>query len=422
MSTTRFDEEDRQSLKKVLPHVVPNYLAHNDTSVAVEAGREMVKKPFTNFPYTPSQRLARLDLPDTGVYDFSRAFLAFTASCSATGGTYCRFSNGIHNLINRIRLLEGTMPIQTIEDYNLLHSCLWEVGRQRGIDSTIAESLFGYGSQAQRNTWSTSRDYRIPINLPCLLERVVDFSMLNNIIRIEIQWEDPSALIETDGTAPTYTIEEVYLHIEHLKKMSPQYRSKIRGLKGLHWTFDHWESFKTSLDSNRKDYVIPLVKQSLLSLVCLSRDAGTINSTTTNDKFEVYNYNNLNSVRIKLNEELWPEEIIPASGQATDLYMELLKFLGHWSSKGVFGDLVSLSADQWKNDKFVLALDLEDHPDFMTKYVNYRDAPKGANFTLQLRYAAGGGGATTPQELICFVHSRGFMAITDGRIKIVNTQ
>ena len=387
LGSQRFDRR-RATMEKSVPHIVPDYLAHNETSAAIETGREVVRKQFDDLPYNPTKNIARIKLPTNGVYDYARAYFIFEANCTQAGGTYVRFPNGFWNIIHQIRVLDGSEEVFIHRHFNLHQTIQWEIGRQPGVDTTLGASLYGVANAVTRNGWAATHEYLIPFNIPLLTEKVFDYTMLRHALELEITFTQPPELLESDGVTYTWEITNLNIYVEHLKKMNQKYRQSLRGLGGLHFIHNHYDTYTTILNSANLNFTIPHVSESIIGMMVIMRDNTTINDPTVNDKFATYYYNNAETFRIKMNEQYFPEEPLPLTGQCLAGYMQLLLFLDHWEASGEYGDVIPLSSAQWLNNKFIFCYDMEDHPHHPRHYINLREAHPDSNFTLEMRFAA----------------------------------
>ncbi len=410
------DFDSRHRITKALAHVIPEYMGHNDSVVGMQVGREEIRKRFDDIPFNPTKNIARIKLPSQGVFDYSRAYLLVTASCAQVGGTYVRFPLGFWNIITQIRILDGGKELLNWRDVNLLYSIQYEIARQTTIDSTFAPSLYGVANQATRNAWAVGHDYIVALNVDLLTSKVLDYTMLKNALELEITFEQPARLLETDGVTYTYLVSSMDLILEQLKKVPSSYRRGLRSLNAIHYIVDEYHPYRTTFTGANINFTIPHVSQSIVGLMILMRDNTTLADPTVNDKFNTYNYNNAQELRLKLNEEFLTEEPMPLTGQCLRGYMQLFKFLGHWEAQGVYGDVMALSSQQWLNNKFVLCWDMEDHPHLWKHYINEREAHPDSNFTLEMRLAAP---PAVQQELLIWILTKAVVIKRQGYLNVV---
>ena len=240
--------------------------------------------------------------------------------------------------------------------------------------------------------------------------------MLKNALELEITFEQPARLLETDGVTYTYLVSSMDLILEQLKKIPHSYRQGLRSLGAIHYIVDEYHPYRTTFTGANINFTIPHVSQSIIGLMILMRDNTTLADPTVNDKFNTYNYNNAQELRLKLNEEYLTEEPMPLTGQCLRGYMQLFKFLGHWEAQGVYGDVMALSSQQWLNNKFVLCWDMEDHPHLWKHYINIREAHPDSNFTLEMRLGAPPG---VQQELLIWIMTKAVVIKRHGFLNVV---
>jgi len=405
-----------RAIRHSVPHVVPHQLAHNDTKAGITMGRELVRKQFPDLPYNPTKRIARMKLPVNGVYDYSRAYLLIECNCTRVGGTYVRFPDGIWNIIRQVRLLEGTKELMLINHYGYLHSIIWEMGHQPGSEATLGFSLYGIANQATRNGWATGKQYVLPFLFELLTAKVLDYAHLRHALTMEITFQDPAALLETDALTYSWEVTDLNMYTDHMKKAHREYRRKMRGLNTLHYQVEHYRPYITNLTSAALNYTIPHTSQAMTGLMIVMRDLNTVSDPTVNNKFKTYNRNNATFLRIKLNEEYLPEEPLALGAPYLLPYMAYLNFLGHWEAAGEYGNVVPLNVNQYANNKFVLFYDFEDHPHFYEKYLNMREAHPDSNFTLELTFAAP---PATTQEVMVWIHTSAVVIKKAGLLNVI---
>lgn len=353
------------SLKHVLPALIPDYLTHNETSHGIKAGRKFKFLEFPNAPFTSTHRIMRLEFPRMGHYDFKRCYLTFEALATSVGGTYVRFPDGIWNAIDNIRVLVGNQEIDHLRSYGLYQSEMWEFGRisNSGLDGTLGYSCFGIGNGATRSVWGAAgRKYAIPLNVGFLLSKVIDFKSISQMVVIEITLGNPSAVLESDGATLNYSFNNVELHTEELTELPEMYLSRVRALGGIHYAYTTWDEYISDITTTSRTIDIPHVSQSIHGTMTIMRNLADINDPTVNDKFKIYNYNNCNEIQFRINHKYYPERPIDTTVEALELYMELMKFLGHWEGFGTFTNITNVNAAQFVAGKYAIAIDFDEHP------------------------------------------------------------
>jgi hypothetical protein len=315
-------------------NVIPkslNFFDDIEKLAGVSERQESYLYPETgNNAYGPQQSIIRFRF-NAGMLDLRDSQWEFTATCSSTGGTYCRFSNGIFTIVNRVRLLIGSQPVIDTIYFNQIFQ-LWLLSMDPNFITTTASILWGVGSQATRNSDATNpnRFYNLNLSYVCELLGVVwpaDF--ISDQISLEIYLEDPNRCIETDGTSPTYVVNTNQYHYgvfkctqDYLELVNKKIASG--GIMIPYKAYDNYVSSISSGISNIQN-VIPFKRQCLLGITYCMRNALTVASPATNDKFLTFvNYPVYNSSRLKINDTYYPND------RVLNTYEAYIQNLEYW--------------------------------------------------------------------------------------------
>jgi hypothetical protein len=390
-------------LKSVVPHQVPEYLVKNKTTHGVEGVREMKFLEFPFAPYTNTNPIMRLEFPRNGLYDFKRGYLKLTCNCVQTGGTYVRFSRLISCIFYQVKVLVGNEELVNQRSFNLKTAQFWEVGRipGSGIDGTIGYSCYGVGSQAQRNAWAAGHTYYVPFDVGFFTAQPVNFSAISKPVVLEITLETPGRCLESDGGSLNYSVTDAELSTEILTEMAPEYMGAVMRMGGWHWVTNDYDEYISEITTNRRTIDIPHVGQSIHAITIIMRDQNTIADPTVDDRLTTWNYNDATSLQFKVNNDFFPERPYNATGEATELYIELLKFLGHWDIAGLFTNPIAINAAQYVGGKFLMAIDFETHPYHEGALLNDFTLTHGNTWQALLALV---GAPAQPQEIHIFVH------------------
>lgn len=216
--------------------VVPESVTLLDDATHISGKRIPQSIISDNGSYSPSQKIV-IRPPRTveGLTDFRGHAITFTASCSATASTYLRFTQSIASLFAEVNVYVGSTRLENIQNYNILHNAFATRNESDWFTAGGGNLFAGYGTVAQRTSWASGRKYSIRL-LCGFLNDVIPTSMLSQDIRIEIILANAVDVIVTDGTSPTFTLSNVYLHYYDLLPEAgymEALRSKIMGGPGL---------------------------------------------------------------------------------------------------------------------------------------------------------------------------------------------
>lgn len=272
--------------------------------------------------YGPSNNIIRFRF-NNGMLDFRDSMWEFNATCSATGGTYVRFSQGIGCIVNRLVLKIGSNTMIDTCNANLLYS-LFNLSQDPGYLSTTATILEGYGNAASRNADATNvnRFYNLKLGNICeLLNIVWPADFIADQITLEIYLETASRCIETDGTAPTYQVNFNQYHygvFECTSEYMELVRNKIAS-DGIMIPYKAYENYVSTLTANSTNIqtVLPFKRQCLLSVLYAARNNANVSNPAINDKFETFlNYAQFSSARLKINDQYYPNDKVQNTYEA----------------------------------------------------------------------------------------------------------
>lgn len=283
--------------------------------------------------YSPQNNIIRFRF-NTGMLDFRDSMWEFNATCSATGGTYCRFSQGIGCLVQRLVLKIGSNTMIDTVNFNLLYS-MFNLSQDPAYLTTTAAFLEGYTSQATRNAdaTNTARYYNLKLGNICeLLNIVWPADFISEQVTVEIYLENPNRCLESDGTNPTYVVNFNQYHYGVFECTSEYYellRGKIAS-EGVMIPYKAYENFVSTLPINSTNIqtVLPFKRQCLLSVLYVARNNANVSNPAINDKFETFLNNAVfNSARIKINDQYYPND------KVQNIYEAYLQNLEVWDKE-----------------------------------------------------------------------------------------
>lgn len=268
---------------------------------------------------------------NAGMLDFRDSMWEFTATCSQTGGTYCRFSQGIACIVNRLVVKVGSNTIIDTIYFNQLYQ-LFLLSQDPTFLTTSAAVLQGYTSASQRSTdgSNSNRYYNLNLGYICeLLAIVWPADFISDQVTVEIYLEDPNRCLESDGTGGiTYVVNTNQYHygvFECTEEYLGMVRDKI-ATDGIMIPYKAYENYVGNIVANATNIqtVLPFKKQCLLGISYCCRNNANIILPATNDKFQTFlNYSVYNSSRIKINDNYFPTDKVLNTYEA---YIQNLEF------------------------------------------------------------------------------------------------
>lgn len=152
--------------------------------------------------------------------DFKNSTFQFTLNGTAGGGaTYTRINQGIKSIINRITVQAGSKTILDINNYNQV-SLLNDLSKDFNLQSTSLKVAMGYGTPTERNNYFASSTKVYAVQLYSLHEEfwhaIMPYNMTKVQLVMNIYLEEANKCIESDGTNPTFTINNCEYHYSSL--------------------------------------------------------------------------------------------------------------------------------------------------------------------------------------------------------------
>jgi hypothetical protein len=265
------------------------------------------------------QQISYIRIPRAELSDFRNSTLEFSATCSATGGTYCRFMQPIAGIINRVRVLANSTLLDDELEFGRAYAM--KLMSQDNTEWTGGSLSItdGVASQAIRNGYGPNGSIVYQINLAYIsdiLGHVLPIGWLgSNQINLEIYWANPVYVIETDGTVPTFVINNLQYHYANLNVTDNYKRMLNEKFKtGVSFAFRSYDNYIASLGTASAGTVsitLPFKKRKAIAMLLGAVPTGTLTTTTTNDKFITFsNYSVFNSSRYYINSIYIPSDRI----------------------------------------------------------------------------------------------------------------
>lgn len=278
--------------------------------------------------YKPGN-IIRFRFPSSFI-DFSRHYLQFTTTISATGGTYLRGRwNAATNFI-RARILFGSTEVCLVDNLPLIDSIIQLTKSMGTIQSTNAV-IRGTGDTSTRNGQANNGQiYCVYLGDTLkLLSRALPLQFIQTTLTIELTVNDSILAIETDGTNPQLTINNLQWHYDELQldeSLSSAIKSQIQ--KNLCIPFINYH-----LEQNTSQTVGVLRLNSQLSfkyiclagLIAVARNSANF-AANVNDVYIKYEgYNSLVSNYVKINNMYIPAD---KNNSVISSATELISYLG----------------------------------------------------------------------------------------------
>jgi hypothetical protein len=349
-----------------LPTVIPEALKFRVPRQGPSGARKEVKMPPENTSYsTSSNNIVRFFFTNSDIIDFSRGGIAFDVTITPPpGATYCRLAQGAWSLFNRVRLTNNGRELEDIREYNRLHSLLFESTREPDVGAVLG-SVYGYGTQAQRNAWGAtpSKDYMTPLLCGLFLSGPVPTEVFTKRLQLELYLEDPRKCIETDGVGvPVITLTNIQFHFEVLFLSEPTRTSFVaQAMSGSKYPYKSFIFYQQNITGARSDIAIPHASEAIDGFINFMVDATTVNDMTVNNKFLTWNNNQCTDHTLKINNEFWPVEPCLALDDPQS-YLMYLRWIEKWKIGGTYTNPPTISFEDYNQDRFLIIYQLEAFP------------------------------------------------------------
>ena len=329
-----------------------SYLSFDDESVLVNGKstyRSDVKSYYRDiqptipgtYGSTNTQIIFRLPNDANTFINLANLRFDFTAAASVTGSatgpyTIC-FPNGISQIVNRISLrVNGTVLVDDLQNNLVSHVYNDLLLPQTEAASGVMYLSRGVASKSTRDTWSSGREYRIPLGfkksflynnslLPCYPNIYYDI-----IVYLESNCTQLLEAVCTNGslTSYSYTVSNPTLACEFMYGQS--LTSKFIG-KPVSIPFIDYNYFTQQISTSTSTWNLAVANRSIKSILLLLRDSQTYNSITSTGKMDTFAMTTqsaqLQSLQFFINSNPIPSQAITVSGANTRLLWEMFKSL-----------------------------------------------------------------------------------------------
>lgn len=386
-----------------LPSVIPNCLKFAVPRQGPPGTRKEFKLPAESTTYASnSNNIVRFFFTNSDIIDFSRGGIAFDVTITAPGATYVRVAQGIWSIFNRVRLTTG-QELEDIREYNRLHSVLFEATREPDVGAVLG-SVYGYGTQSERNTWGATpnKDYMMPLLCGLFLSSPLPMEVFTSRLQLELYLANPLTCIESDCPNPnqiTITLSNIYFHYEVLNLSEPTRTSFIsNAMSGSRYPYKSFVYYTQNITGATSDIAIPHASSAIDAFVNFMIDSDTQNKIDVNNKFLTWNKNNCLEHTLRINNEFYPVEPCQAN-EDPQSYLMYLRWVEKWRIGGTYNNPPTISFEDYNDDRFLIIYQMETYPgESLVNQLSTQNA--GNNIFLRLKLSATPG---TPQQLITFV-------------------
>lgn len=333
--------------------------------------------PRDNQYVSTGNNVIRIDLPSENA-DYRQAALKFNAVLTTTGGTYKRIAQGAFSIFSKIRLVIGDVD-ECVENYNLLTSLQTLTTMDPDVSDTIGFNFMGLGTQAQRNAKGATvsgTEYTLPVRFPFLMQGIFPGKKLINPQISQLGFMEftltsqASTCIETDGTDPIITINNIEYYYEVVTGVTPWFDNKISEMiasGNLKIGYNNWTMYQKNVPNSTNDLFIPWKGSSLNSMATILIDDSTRTVTTVNDKFMTYLKtvgvgSTVQDFQYQLNNELLPPTPVRCNDDAQRAFLLYLKWQGLWDGDGYMKFPSPIDLDDFNLDTFLMVGDFHAIP------------------------------------------------------------
>lgn len=383
-----------------LPVVIPDALKFRVPRQGPAGTRKEFKLPPESTSYsTDSNNIVRFFFTNSDIIDFSRGGIAFDVTITAPGASYVRLGQGAWSIFDRIRLTTG-QELEDIREYNRLHSLLFETTREPDVGGVLG-SVYGYGTQAQRNAWGAtpSKDYMMPLLCGLFLSGPLPMEIFTNRLQLELYLANPRNCVETDAPGNiTITLTNIYFHYEVLQLSEPTRTTFItQAMSGTRYPYKSFVYYTQSIVGATSDLQIPHSSTAIDAFINVMVNNNNQSDPTVNDKFLTWNYNQCTDHTLRINNEFYPIEPCLAQNDPQS-YLMYLRWIEKWKIGGTYNNPPTISFDDYQNNRFLIIYQLETYPgESLVNQLSTQNS--GNNVFLRLRLAV----PPVNQALITFV-------------------
>lgn len=303
------------------------------------------------------------ELPNSFL-DLRKSFLQFTLTGTpGTGSTYNRYNYDIRSIIQRITVQASSKVIYDIDNWNILNQMLNYL-EEPNLSTTIGQLSYGQTSQVQRDTdfLNSNKYYAVPLYHMDndFFHTILPLQKLAATIKITIYLAQPDVCIESDGTNPSFTVNNCQYHYNLLvadQNFDENWDEKVKSGK-LTMSYETYSNYNATnlllAGTSKATQSLTFKYNNLLGVMVAMRNSSSVFSLTTNNKQNIFNFNDLQDFRLRINSQSYPQD---SSRLAIgDLYFALLEMFG------LSGRNAYLGGTNYNSTSFIGGIPLSLHP------------------------------------------------------------
>ena len=237
---------------------VPWQAQYTFPTQATRINKQVVKLPPKNGATFAPGNIIRIEFPADNYLNTLNSVLSFDITPSATSPTYLRLQRqGAHCVIKRLRILYGSLVLEDIQEYSTLVRIFTEAGVQSDYYDSIGGILDGmYDTTATGNALvssGTATTYCLNLLSGLLTcKKLVPLKWMAAQLAIEVTLAAADEALITDGTSPSYSIQNVNFIAEMLEFDSTYDTAFYAGLVqgGVPLKFSSWHYHTTNINGN----------------------------------------------------------------------------------------------------------------------------------------------------------------------------
>lgn len=355
------------------------------------------------------------DFPNTKPLDFHEGYLMMDIKLTKTGGTYIRLAQGAWSVINKFRMVFGSMEDE-IQYYNRLYSYIWNSSVEKDVEATIGHDLMGIGTEAERNANGASVSgvsYVIPMLHGFFRSGIIPMNALSTgqngqLLRVELTLENALMCVETDGINPQIQITNLRWHYTETSSPDGSFERSMFDMVrsgGYKIGFESWTVYQNPVINSAPDVIIQWKGAALNSVVSVLVDSSVSANPAISNKFTTWLKTlgggaTLLSYQHSVNEMWYPVEAIDTSGNAYRAFMEYLVDRGLWDIDGRNLFASPIAVDSFNDNQFMITLNLRSATkksfDRAEVFNNLTTSTSTSNMLLRMQFST----APPPQTVI----------------------
>ena len=217
--------------------VVPRSARYNVLPMGIPSQRRSVRQGVqSGQTFKPDgTKIIRINLPQQSYLDCANTYLTFRhkitdvnaetqANITANRGNGANneicMDNGAFSWIRNLQVqgADGSV-LENIQNYNLLSRVLHRATQPNDHNESSASILQGYGDISERQSWGTNgagRTYAVQLSASGLMSnsKYLPLKYLQGGLTLQLELDDFAKCHQADTANYSYTIDQVYLHMD----------------------------------------------------------------------------------------------------------------------------------------------------------------------------------------------------------------